>query len=47
MTQILNFCDRLQFGTSWGTDIAKLIILYFIFKFVFMLFKVTSDIMKF
>ena len=47
MTQILEFCDKLQFGTSWGPDIAKLIILYFIFKFIFLLFRTTSDFMKF
>lgn len=47
MTQIINFCDRLQFATSWGSDVAKLIILYFVFKFIFMLFRTTSDLMKF
>ena len=45
MTQLLDFCNRLQFSTSWGTDVAKLIILYFIFKFLFLLFRTTSKLM--
>ena len=47
MTQLLLFVDKFQFSTSWGGDIAKLIILYFVFKVILILFKVTSKLIDF
>lgn len=47
MSEILNFCNKFQFSNLWASDIAKIVILYYIIKFVLLLFKVTSDLMKF
>lgn len=47
MSEILDFCDKFQFANLWASDIAKIVILYYMIKFVLLLFRVTSDLMKF
>lgn len=46
MEEIISFCDRLQFINSWGTDICKLIIIYFLFKFIMFLGKMVTGLCR-
>jgi hypothetical protein len=39
MTGLLNFCEQMQFSTSWGADICKILILFSMIQIIVILTK--------